>query len=75
MYNRALRTSPELQGKVVLNITIAPSGKVIDIAIVSSELADTELEQKLIQRVKLINFGKEDVPEFTFNYPIDFYPV
>ncbi len=75
MYNRALRSSPELQGKVVLNITILPSGKVTDISIVSSELADTELEQKLIQRVKLINFGAEDVPVFTFNYPIDFYPV
>ena len=75
MYNRALRSSPNLQGKVVLNITIAPSGKVTDISIVSSELADTELEQKLIQRVKLINFGAEDVPVFTFNYPIDFYPV
>ncbi len=75
MYNRALRTSPDLQGKVVLKITIAPSGKVTDIFIVSSELADTELESKLIQRIKLINFGSEDVPAFTFNYPIDFYPV
>ena len=75
MYNRALRSSPELQGKVVLKIEIAPSGKVTDISIVSSELTDTELEQKLIQRVKLINFGSEDVPVFTFNYPIDFYPV
>lgn len=73
--NRALRTTPELQGKVVLKITIAPSGKVTEVYIVSSELADTVLEQKLIQRVKLINFGSEDVPVFTFNYPIDFYPV
>ena len=75
MYNRALRSSPELQGKVVLKISIAPSGKVTDVYIVSSELTDTELEKKLIQRVKLINFGSEDVPVFTFNYPIDFYPV
>tara|TARA_R110002096_G_scaffold160520_4_gene326745 strand:+ start:1569 stop:2462 length:894 start_codon:yes stop_codon:yes gene_type:complete len=75
MYNRALRSSPDLQGKVVLKISIAPSGKVTEVYIVSSELADTELEQKLIQRVKLINFGSEDVPVFTFNYPIDFYPV
>jgi hypothetical protein len=28
-----------------------------------------------VQRMKLINFGSEDVPVFTFNYPIDFYPV
>jgi protein TonB len=75
MYNRALRSSPELQGKVVLKISISPSGKVTDIYIVSSELTDTVLEKKLIQRVKLINFGSEDVPVFTFNYPIDFYPV
>jgi TonB family protein len=75
MYNRALRSTPDLQGKVVLNITIAPSGKVKEIYIVSSELTDTELESKLIQRVKLINFGAEDVPDFTFNYPIDFYPI
>ncbi len=75
MYNRALRSTPDLQGKVVLKITIAPSGKVTEVYIVSSELADTQLEQKLIQRVKLINFGSEDVPVFTFNYPIDFYPV
>ena len=75
MYNRALLSSPDLQGKVVLNITIAPSGKVTEIYIVSSELTDTELESKLIQRVKLINFGAEDVPDFTFNYPIDFYPI
>ena len=75
MYNRALRSLPELQGKVVLKISIAPTGKVTEVFIVSSELADTELEKKLIQRVKLINFGSEDVPVFTFNYPIDFYPV
>ena len=75
MNNRALRSSPELQGKVVLKISISPSGKVTEIYIVSSELTDTVLEKKLIQRVKLINFGSEDVPVFTFNYPIDFYPV
>ncbi len=75
MYNRELRKDASLQGKVVLNITIAPSGKVTSCSIVSSELGNPALESKLVQRVKLINFGAEDVPPFTFTYPIDFYPV
>ena len=75
MYNRELRKDASLQGKVVLNLTIAPSGKVTSCRIVSSELGNPELERKLVQRVKIINFGAEDVPDFTFNYPIDFFPV
>ncbi len=75
LYNRELRKDASLQGKVVLNITIAPSGKVTSASIVSSQLGNPTLENKIIQRVKLINFGAEDVPSYTFNYPIDFYPV
>ena len=75
LYNRELRKDASLQGKVVLNITIAPSGKVTSASIVSSQLGNPTLESKILQRVKLINFGAEDVPSFKFNYPIDFYPV
>ena len=75
MYNRELRKDASLQGKVVLSITIAPSGEVTNIRIVSSELGNPRLERKLMQRVKLINFGAEDVPPYTFTYPIDFYPA
>lgn len=75
IYNRGLRKDASLQGKVVLKITIAPSGKVTHCSIVSSELGSPVLESKIIQRVKLINFGPEDVPSFNFTYPIDFYPV
>lgn len=75
IYNRELRKDASLQGKVVLDITIAPSGKVTHCRIVSSELGNSDLEGKIVQRVKLINFGAEDVPPFTFTYPIDFYPV
>jgi len=75
LYNRELRKDASLQGKVVLNITIAPSGKVTSASIVSSQLGNPALENKILQRVKLINFGAEDVPPFKFNYPIDFYPV
>jgi len=75
MYIRALRENPGLSGKVVLSVTIAPSGAVTDAHIVSSELGDSELERKILSRVMLLNFGAKDVPSFTYpNYPIRFQP-
>lgn len=75
IYNRALRKDPSLQGKVLLKITISPSGKVTVCSIASSELGDPKLERKLVQRIKLINFGVAEVSPFTFSYPIDFFPA
>lgn len=75
MYIRALRENPGLSGKVVLSVTIAPSGKVTDASIVSSELGDPELERKILARVMLLDFGPKEVPSFTYpNYPIRFQP-
>jgi protein TonB len=74
LYSRALRKDPTLQGKVVLEITIAPSGRVTSCKIVSSELNDPGLEHKLVERVKLLNFGARDVDVMVVTYPIDFLP-
>ena len=75
IYNRALRKNPTLRGKVVLEITIAPSGKVTKVSIVSSQLKDKKLERKLATRIKMFNFGaKEDVDTTVVTYPIDFLP-
>ena len=74
LYSRALRKDPTLQGKVVLEITIDPSGRVTDCKIVSSELNNETLERKLIARVKLLNFGQRDVDVMIVTYPIDFLP-
>ena len=61
LYSRALRDRPELQGKMVLEFTIAPSGDVTACRVVSSELNDPELERKIVARVKLIRFAARDV--------------
>lgn len=74
IYNRALRQDPTLQGKVVLKITIEPSGKVAACEIVSSELGDSALERKLIARILLFDFGSKDVEKLVVTYPIDFLP-
>jgi periplasmic protein TonB len=75
IYNRALRQNPTLEGKVVFQLTIAPSGQVTAISVVSSELGDPTLERKLLARIKMINFGAKPVDSVTLTYPIDFLPA
>ena len=74
LYSRALRKDPTLQGKVVLEITIAPSGKVTACKVISSELNSPRLERKLVARVKMLNFGAREVETLIVTYPIDFLP-
>jgi periplasmic protein TonB len=75
LYTRALRDRPELQGKVVLEFTIAPSGEVTACRVVSSELNDPELERKIVARVKLIRFEARDVATLVATKPIEFFPA
>ncbi len=74
IYNRALRTDPTLQGKVVLELVIAPSGQVTDVKVVASELADEALVAKILNRIRLFDFGQRDVGETTISYPVHFLP-
>jgi TonB family protein len=75
LYGRALRDQPELQGKLVLEFTIAPSGEITMCRVVSSELKDPELEKKIVARVRLIKFKPGDVEPLTVSKPIDFFPA
>lgn len=75
LYNRALRADPTLEGKLVLRLTIAPSGEVTFCEVVSSELGDPDLEQKLVQRVRMFRFEAKDVEPITTTKPIDFFPA
>ena len=75
LYNRALRNDPSLEGKLVLRLTIAPNGIVTFCEIVSSELGDEELENKLVQRIKMFRFEAKDVEAITTTKPIDFFPA
>jgi TonB family protein len=74
LYNRALRKDPSLRGKVVLELTITPAGKVTKCVVLSSELNDPKLERKLVSRIKLFKFPAKDVDTAVVSYPIDFLP-
>jgi len=75
IYNRALRKDPTLEGKVLLQLVIEPSGAVSSIKVLSSELSDKKLVAKLVSRIRIINFGEEDVVTTTVRYPIEFLPL
>src|SRR5580698_3002326 len=75
MYARALRDNPALQGKVVIELTIAPSGDITAARVISSELNDKEFESKLLARIRLFKFDAKDVAALTATKPIDFFPA
>jgi len=75
LYARALRDNAELQGKLVLEFTISPSGEVTMCRVVSSELKDPDLERKIIALVRMFHFDPKDVDTITTTKPIDFFPA
>lgn len=74
LYNRALRRDPTLQGKVVVELTITPSGHVTRVRIVSSEIKDRRLLEKLKLRIKLFRFKPMHVDTLIVKYPIELVP-
>ena len=75
-YNRALRSNPTLQGKMVLRLTIEPDGAVSMCQLQSTDMDAPDLVTQVVNRTKTINFGAKDgVQAVTIVYPIDFLPA
>lgn len=74
IYNRALRKDPTLQGKFVFEMVIEPGGSVSAVKLISSELNDSDLVNKILARIRLISFGPADVLRTRVNYSLDFLP-
>ncbi|MCZ6712297.1 MAG: AgmX/PglI C-terminal domain-containing protein [Gammaproteobacteria bacterium] len=75
IYNRALRRDPLLQGRVVLELVIDSNGQVMECKVVATELSDEVLIGKIVNRVRLFDFGKRDVSITTISYPVHFLPT
>lgn len=74
LYRRELRQDPTLEGKVTLELVIEPDGSVSDCRVIGSELANPSLEQRIAMRVRLFDFGAENVGTRRVRFPIDFLP-
>ena len=76
IYNTELRKDPTLRGKMVLRITIEPSGVVSACAVESCNMKAPGFNTQIVDRVAKFNFGPKDgVPKTTILYPIDFLPA
>lgn len=74
IYLRELRTNPDAHGKIVVRLTIAPSGAVKSCTVVSSEFRNAEFNQRIVARIMLMDFGPKNVGDFTMDYPVTFFP-
>lgn len=74
IYNRARRSNPGLKGKIVLVITILPSGQVSNVVIKSSELNSPELEASIVARVRQFEFGIRQGGPLTVTQTVEFQP-
>lgn len=74
VYNRALRKDATLSGKLVFEMEIDASGAISELTLISSELADERLTQKILARILMIRFEAEDVIATRVNYSFDFLP-
>ncbi len=74
VYNRALRKDPLLEGKVVFEMLIEPSGEISELRLISSDLEDDALTQKILARIRMIRFDSAQVQPTRVNYSFDFLP-
>lgn len=74
LYERERRSTPDLQGKIVFQLTISPAGEVLDVKIISSDLNNPELEARLLSRIKGFKFKAGGEKPTTITYPVEFLP-
>jgi hypothetical protein len=74
IYRKALRSDPSLQGKLTVNLQIEPNGSVSNVKLVFSELDSPAVEKKLLNRIRLINFGELQVTQTLLDYSFNFLP-
>ncbi|MBD3639953.1 MAG: AgmX/PglI C-terminal domain-containing protein, partial [Marinobacter sp.] len=74
LYKRELRQDPTLAGKVLLELVIEPDGSVSACEVVSSELENPTLEQRIAMRVRMFDFGADSVERRKVRFPVDFLP-
>ena len=74
IYQKALLDDPNLAGKFTFKLVIEPSGEVSKLTLVASELGVDALEQRILERIKNVNFGAKDVSPTSVEYKFIFLP-
>jgi len=74
LYAKALRINPEIAGRFIFEFVILPSGEISNLKVKSSELGNKVLEQKMLNKIGQISFGKEALSATAVQYTFSFLP-
>lgn len=72
LYEEKLKSNPSLGGLLLFELVIKPDGSVTECEIVNSQLDSRDLEIKLVERIKQLDFGEENVVVTRARWAIDF---
>lgn len=74
MYQQALIEHPGLTGEFTFELVIEPNGSVSKLTLLVSELDIADLETRILERIKSVDFGVMDVPPTVVEYRFVFLP-
>lgn len=74
LYQKALQDDPNLAGKFTFKLVIEPNGEVSQLILIASELGQEHLEQKILEKLKQVNFGAKEVAATSVEYKFVFLP-
>lgn len=73
-YDRCLETNPEVRGRMVLVITVAPNGTVAKVQVASETVKNEALSGCVLGQVKAWKFPASTGPAVSFRCPLVFTP-
>lgn len=75
-YERALRKTPSLKGKIVLGWTVKPDGSTADIEVVSDTMGDVGVARCLAEQPRTWTYPRpKDGAPIRVSYPFVFSPA
>ncbi len=75
IYNKYLKKDPELGGKMVVEITIAPDGRVATYRIISSNIKNASFEREILDVIRRLKWEPIDEGYVTVQYPLVFQKI
>lgn len=74
LYKRTLADNPAMHGNVVIHLTIAPEGRVINTKVLSSEINNPQFEARLMATIRGFNFEAGSYLVWSGDYTLHFPP-
>ncbi|GMV43296.1 MAG: hypothetical protein AMXMBFR64_50120 [Myxococcales bacterium] len=68
-YERALKVNPNVEGKISIQFTIGPAGRITSIDVTSNSTSDASIGKCIVEKVRGWRFDPPDNGSVTFSYP------